>query len=338
MSYKNPRPLRLLAGRESEVFTDAIGERIGTTPIKRNIEIFPNGEIGVELQESVGGSEIYIVQTFIPGKINDGIIEFLLLADAAIRAGADRIYAVLRIYPYARQDRRERNKRNRHRRRPISARVIADLVSSKCDGVLAFDLHAEQIEGFFGNVHVENILPFKIFSDHLKELGIIKEAYASDAEKPVFVGPDVNSGNKTSDYAQAFNLSYAIIDKERVNGSETRVRSIIGDVSGHTCVIIDDIVASGSTLIKAKDALIKNGATKVIAMVTHFEGRTKETMEKLANAGFDKIVITDSVTAPEELKNYPVFEVLSLVPLATKVIEKVYTSESLQSVVYDVEA
>lgn len=336
-TYQNPRPLHLLAGRDSEDFTQEIAKNLGVKMIERNIETFPNGEIGVEILESVRGDEIFIIQTFIPRKINDSIMELLFLADAVRRAGAERVYAVLRIFPYARQERRETNKRNRHKRRPVSARVIADIISMRFDGVIAFDLHQQAIEGFFSGILVENIIPFMLFSNYLKESKIIKNGYAEN-EGPVFVGPDVSSGKRISDYAHNFGLNYAIVDKDRVSGTDVKARGIVGEVKDRFCVVIDDITATGGTLITAKDALMAKGAKSVMAMVTHLEARTAADIEKLANAGFTKIVVTDSITLPPEVKLYPVFEVLTLTSLVGRVIENVYNSQSLQSVVFNDDA
>ena len=336
MNQNYESPLALLAGRDSETFTEDIVREIQDAKpilIQRKIETFPNGEIGVELMESVRGFKVFVIQTFIPGKINDGIIELLLIADALRRAGAKEIYVVLRIYPYARQERREKNKKNRHKRRPISARLIADLISSKFDGVIAFDLHSEAIEGFFEGIVVENIIPFKIFSDYLQKTGVIKKIY-KEGEEPVLVAPDSGSSKKVADYAENMNLDYAIVNKSRINGSQTTVKGIIGDVRGRRCIIIDDITATGGTLVGGKGALEDNGAIDTMAMVTHFEARSESDIKQLADAGFSQIVITDSITLPEVVTKYPVFKVLPLAPMVSKVIVNVYNFESLQSVVF----
>ncbi len=336
-NHQNPRPLALLAGRQSESFAETIAQKFNMKTVSRLIKTFPNGEIEVEILESVRGFEVFIIQTFIPGKINDGIIELLLLADAVRRAGSPRVRAVLRIYPYARQDRREGNKKNRHKRKPVSARLIADLISLKFDSVIAFDWHAEQIEGFFdGNkVTAENIQPFILFSEYLKKNNIIKEKYLNEKEKPIMVAPDVGSSKRVSDYADNLRLNYAIVDKRRKNGTDVDIRNVIGDVQGHPCIIVDDISATGGTLIGAKKALTSQGATDVMVVVTHLEAIGVKDIEKLAEAGFSKIIVTDSITLPDEIKNYPVFEVISLIPIMTKVIHNVYNSESLQSVVFE---
>jgi ribose-phosphate pyrophosphokinase len=331
-------PLALLACRENETFAeDMVREEImgelKPLIIQRKFETFSNGEIGVELLESVRGYIVFVIQTFIPGNINNMLMELLLTADALRRAGAKEIHAVVRIYPYGRQERREKNKKNRHKRRPISARVIADMISLKFDGVIAFDLHSEAIEGFFEGVLVENIIPFKIFSDYLRTNGIVKTSYL-EGEEPVLIAPDSGSSKKVSDYAENLGLQYAIVDKRRMNGSQVEIKNLIGDVKGRPCIIIDDITATGGTLIGAKNILKEKGATDVIAMVTHFEARTDSEVRKLADAGFSQIIITDSITLPEFVKNYSVFKVLPLAPMVSKVVINMYNLESLQSVVF----
>lgn len=271
------------------------------------------------------------------GKINDSIIEILLIADALDRAGAERINGVLRIFPYARQERREKNKKNRHKRRPISARLIADLLSLRFYGIIAFDLHAEAIEGFFSKVKVENIIPFKIFSDYLFLNGSLKRKYKRGDKKPVLVAADNGSMKKVSDYAENLDLDYAIVNKKRINSRDVRVKNVIGNVRGKKCVLIDDISATAGTLIAAKDALIKAGATEVIAMVTHFEGKNEKVIKKIADAGFKEFIITDSIPFPKEVHDYPVFKVLPLPPMVAKVINNIYNSESLQPVVFEKE-
>ncbi len=332
--YQNPRPFAVIGGRGSESFAEEIARTSHIESIDRHIETFPNGEIGVEIKQSVRGAEVYVIQTFIPTKINDGVMELLLLADAIKRAGAEKIYAVLRIYPYARQDRRETNKKNRHKRRPISARLIADLISLKFDGIIALDLHLEAIEGFFKGIVVENIIPLGLFTNYLRENQIIRKNYKDNAE-PVLVAPDSGSGKKVADYAENLGLSYAVVNKVRVDSKNVVVKSVIGEVSGRPCIIIDDITATGGTLIQAQKALIERGATDVYAMVTHLEARTMDDLAKLAAAGFKKIVVTDSISVPENLGKYPVFEVLPLAAMVGKVIKNVYECTSLQPVVYD---
>ncbi|MFH1608936.1 MAG: ribose-phosphate diphosphokinase [Patescibacteria group bacterium] len=336
--HRNLRPLALLAGSESEQFLLDIAKKLEVNPIiiERTIENFHNGEIGVEILTSVKGCEVYIVMAFAPGKINDGIIELLLLADAVARAGAERINVILRNYPYARQERREKNKRNRHKRRPISAKLMADLISLRFYGMIVFDLHAEAIEGFFDKVKVENIIPFKLFKDYLYSNGIVKKSYALDEVAPLLVAPDIGSVKKVSDYADNMKLNYAIVNKVRIDGTNTLVKNVIGDVSGRTCILIDDITATGSTIIKAKDALKEKGAIDIIGMVTHFEGVSETDIRGIMNAGFKKFIVTDSVPLPEMvLQNTDFFEVLPLAPLVAKVISNIYNAISLQPVFDD---
>ncbi len=333
----HPHPLALIAGSKSEEFTQKIASHLpeGVKIFKRTIEEFPNGEIGVELKETVRGYVVFIVLSVLPGRINDSIMEFLLLADALKRAGSKEIYLLVNNFPYARQERRERNKKNRHKRRPISARIVANLFSMKAQGVITFDLHAEAIQGFFDNILFENINPFKIFSDYLYENQIVKKKYLEEEFPPVLVAPDSGSSKKVSDYAELLHLDHIIVHKNRLNGHETNVVRVIGDPAGRVCIIIDDICATGGTLIGAKNALLEKGASKVVVMITHLETRSDADIEKLAGAGFHEIIITDSVNIPEKLKDFPVFKILSLSLMTSRVILNIYNDESLEAVVFD---
>ncbi len=336
------RKLLILASRGSENFVTEIIKNFNNDPecaeeitqVACLIEDFYNGEIGVEILNSVKGSEVFVVKNFKTGNINNDIIEVLLIGDALKRAGALEINLILGHYVYARQERREKNKKNRHKRRPISARVMANLYSLYYNGIIVFDLHSEPIEGFFDGVKIDNVIPVKIFTDYLYETGDLKRKYNSEDEMPVLVAPDSGSFKKVADYAEDLKLNYAIVNKIRINGSEIKSESLVGNVKGKKCIIIDDITVTGGTIINAKKILIENGATEVLAIISHFEAKDEQAIRKIAEAGFTKFLITNSVIYPDLLKDFSVFKILSLEMITAKIIRNINKGQSLQEIVY----
>jgi len=306
---------------------------LGMDLLKREITIFPDGEIGVELNETVAGAEVFIVQTSITGKVNNNFVETLFLADAAKRARAKAVFLVQLILPYQRQDRRESNKNHRPKRKSVSAKVILDCYT-KAVGVkriIAVKLHSEQIEGFVDNdASIENIDPTILFKNFLESSGVIKKTY--EGKEPIVVAPDVGAAKSVEDFHKALNLStYAIINKRRSGPGQSEALHLIGDCEDRDCIIYDDLIDTGNTVIKAAEKLKEFGAKNIYLVAPH--GVFSEgAVEKLANAPFEKIVITDSIPNPEIDKYSEKFVVLSLATILAKVIINIHNPESFQPV------
>jgi ribose-phosphate pyrophosphokinase len=333
------KKIALIAGSTHPLLAEAISIDFGIPLTKRIIEQFANGEINVELQESVSGAEVFIIESSITGKVNDNFIESLLLIDAAKRAKAEKVYLVQTMFPYQRQDRRETNKKNRPKRKSISSKVMVNCLQKAVGvhGVIVVKLHADQIEGFFDNDTIcENIDPLKLFIDYLKEEGVINGHYPEKA--PVVVAPDVGSAKTADVFSEMIGLEYVIMNKRRPKNNESEVLHIIGDYSDRDCIIYDDMIDTGGTvingLLKLKQQAQEKGAKRVYLMATHGVF-SKNAVQKLAEAGFEKIIVTDSIPNPELAKYPEKFHVIELAPILSKIIRNTHDQESLQPVVYE---
>ncbi len=327
------RPI-IISGSTNLPVAEQIAKILQCDLLERTIEKFPNGEIGVLINETVRGRTIFLIQTCITNEVNDGIIETGLITDALHRASCGPIYLVQLLFPYQRQDRRETNKNGRPRRRPISGKLVADFYEKVCNltGVITVHLHSDQIEGFFTNkCIVENISSAKLFIEYLKEQKIVT-GEDSFEEGPVLVAPDVGGVKLVADLADSLKIDYAILDKRRSGPGQSKVCKIVGNVKGRTIIIWDDLIDSGGTVVTGIDKLIEEGVADGYLMVTHgvFSGNA---IEKLAKSKFKKIIITDTVQNQDVAKYPDKFVVLPMAPLIAKVIANIYNNESLQEAV-----
>ena len=249
---------------------------------------FSDGEIRFELKETVRGKDVYIIQSLC-APVNDNIMELLIAADAAHRAGADRITAVIPYMGYARQDRRANDSRS-----PITARLVAKLIEcATIDQLITFDLHSQQAEGFF-DIPIVNIPTQRIQAKFVDDL--IKEDFFKST--PVLVSPDSGGVARTQAVAKKIsalsNPDMAIIDKRRSAPNQASVFNIIGDVEGKSCIIVDDMVDTAGTLCKAAEALVEAGAVQVVAMCTHGV-LSGSAISKLNDSVVEKLIITDTI-------------------------------------------
>ncbi len=277
---------------------------------------FSDGEVMVEINENVRGADVFILQpTCAP--TNDNLMELVVMADALRRASAGRITAVVPYFGYARQDRRVRSQRV-----PISAKVVADFLSSVgIDRVLTVDLHAEQIQGFF-SVPVDNIYGSPVLLDDISQ---------QQYENLVVVSPDIGGVVRARAIAKQVNdADLAIIDKRRPKANETQVMHLIGEVEGRTCVMVDDMVDTAGTLCKAAAALKDHGAAKVVAYCTHpvLSGKAIDNIE---NSQLDELVVTDTIPLSERARNSKRIRQLSLANLLAESIRRVSNEESISA-------
>lgn len=281
---------------------------------------FSDGEIQIEIRENVRGKDVFIIQpTCQP--TNDSIMELLVMSDALRRSSANRITAVMPYYGYSRQDRRPRSARV-----PISAKVIANMITSVgIDRVMTLDLHADQIQGFF-DFPVDNIYSTPI---------VLNDILSRDFINTVVVSPDIGGVIRARAVAKRIGAKLAIIDKRRPKANESEIMSIIGDsVEGCDCILVDDMVDTAGTLTNAAAALKERGARSVTAYCTHpvLSGKA---MENLMKPGLDELVVTDSIPLKEDAKQCGKIRVLSIAGLVAESIRRIHVEESISSLFVD---
>lgn len=283
------------------------------------IEQFSDGEIAIEILENVRGRDVFIIQpTCAPSHKN--LIELLLMIDACNRSSAKRITAVLPYYGYARQDRRPRNSRV-----PISAKLIASMISTAgADRVLTMDLHADQIQGFF-DIPTDNIYGSPVLLDDIRSL---------EQKDLIVVSPDVGGVVRARALAKRLNVDLAIIDKRRPKANVAKVMNIIGEVKGRSCVLIDDMVDTANTLCKAADALKEQGATAVRAYCTH-PVLSGEAVTRINASNMDEVVVTNTIPLSDAAAASDKIRQLSVAHILGESIRRIMISESVSSLFSD---
>ncbi|UGV25416.1 ribose-phosphate pyrophosphokinase [Rhodopseudomonas boonkerdii] len=314
MSGKNGS-IKLVAGNSNPTLAKEISDWLKMPLTKASVRRFADMEIFVEIQENVRGSDVFVIQsTSFP--TNDHLMELLIITDALRRASARRITAVIPYFGYARQDRKVGS------RSPISAKLVANLIThAGVDRVMTLDLHAGQIQGFF-DIPVDNLFASPVMVRDIKE--------RFDLTKVMVVSPDVGGVVRARGLAKRINTPLAIVDKRRERAGESEVMNVIGDVAGYTCILIDDIVDSGGTLVNAADALLKNGAKDVYAYLTHgvLSGGAAA---RVGGSKLKELVITDSIQPTEAVINTPNIRTLSIAALIGEAIERTAAEESVSS-------
>jgi ribose-phosphate pyrophosphokinase len=303
--------LRIFTGNSNIELIRMIAERLKTTIGKSVVKNFSDGEINVEIDESVRGMDVFAIQS-ICDPVNNNLMELLILIDALKRASARRITAVLPYYGYARQDRKVSP------RAPISAKLVADLITTAgASRILAVDLHAGQIQGFF-NIPVDHLFAAPVILDYLKKI----------KNDVVIVSPDAGGVERARAYAKRLNASLAIIDKRRDSPNVAQVMNIIGDVSGMTAVLVDDMVDTGGTLVRGAYALMEKGAKEVHACCTHpvLSGRA---IEVIMDSPIEEMIVTDTIPLKSEAKTCPKIKILSISSLLAEAIRRIYEDESV---------
>jgi len=274
---------------------------------------FSDGEVSVKIEENVRGRDVFIVQS-VCAPVNESLVELLVMIDAARRASAKRITAVLPYYGYARQDWKERP------RVPITAKLVANLITAAgANRVLTMDLHTPQIQGFF-DIPLDHLFAAPVLIKYFQELNL---------SNLVVVAPDVGSIKTARAFAKRLHAALAVVDKRRNSPDSVEVMHLIGEVKGKDVVIVDDLVASGGTLCEAADALKENGARNIYASITHgvLSGNA---IENIANSSLEKLIITDTIplTKEKELKK---IEVLSVASLLGEAIRCIHLEKSVSS-------
>jgi ribose-phosphate pyrophosphokinase len=303
--------ITLYSGRSNQPLAQRIAQTLSIPLSPVELTQFADGETGCNLPQTVRGQDVYILQS--TGKpVNDHLMELLILIDAAKRASANRITAVLPYFGYARQDRKS------HGREPITAKLVANLLQTAgADRIISLDLHSGQIQGFF-DIPVDNLQPDTLFANAVRPL--------VDADT-VVIAPDVGATKRCQHFATRLGCELAIITKERPTANHAVATHVIGEVTGKTCIIFDDIADTCGTLAAASKALTDHGAKHVYACITHglFSGTA---IQKLDESPIEKLFVTDSVrhdTLPRNCTVVPVVELLA------KAVENAHTHQSIRS-------
>lgn len=306
---------KIFSGTANTSLARAIANELGTDLRKAEIRRFSDGEIFVEVQESVRGFNTYIIQpTCHP--VNDSLMEMLIMTDALKRSSAKSITAVIPYYGYGRQDRKVQS------RVPITAKLVADLLTAAgVDRVISMDLHAGQIQGFFN-------IPF----DHLYSKNVIinyiKTAY--DMTKLVVVSPDAGGVERARAYAKRLECGLAIIDKRRLRPNEAQAMNLIGEVAGKQAIIVDDMIDTAGTLMQAVQVVLDKGALSVSAACSHgvFSGAA---VERIRESRLKEVICTDTIPLSAEMAKVPKVKSLSVAPVLAEAIRRIHMHESVSS-------
>lgn len=306
--------LKVFSGNGNPRLAEAICEYLRLPLGKWQLTRFSDGEVYCQVLENVRGTDVFVIQpTCSP--VNEHLMELLIAVDALKRSSADRITAVLPYYGYARQDRKDKP------RVPISAKLVADLLQAAgIERILTLDLHAPAIQGFF-NVPVDHLLAAPVLLDWIDQ-----QRY----DNLTIVSPDAGGVERARFYAKRLGADLAIIDKRRVEANVAETMNVIGDVDGRTCVIIDDLVDTGGTLVGSVKALQEKGASSVVACFTHAV-LTGPAMERIASSNLERVVVTDTIPLTAEKAREPRIMVLSVAKLLGEAIARIHSNSSVSS-------
>ncbi|GIU85115.1 MAG: ribose-phosphate pyrophosphokinase [Acidimicrobiales bacterium] len=319
MELVTKKRLYLMTGRVNRPLAEEVANDLGVLLGEPNLADFANGEIHCRFEESVRGTDVFIIQSHVGVdgfSVNDAIMEQLIMVDAAHRASAKRITAVCPFFGYARQDRKAEG------REPITAKLVANLFErAGASRLVTVDLHSGQIQGFFD-----------IPVDHLTAMPVLKGWIADLGEPVVMVSPDAGRVKVAEKYANQLDADLAIVHKRRVAGSKNVVeaREVVGEVKGRICVLVDDMIDTAGTIVAAAEQLVDRGAEKVFAVATHglFSGPA---IDRLKNSPVERVVVTDTIPLPEE-KRIAQIEVLSIAAVVADAIDAVFEDTSVSEI------
>ena len=305
--------MRIFSGNANRQLALAIAQSLDQRLGELTCSRFPDGEIKVQIHDDVRGCDVFIVQST---HTNEFLMETLIIADAMKRASAARITVVLPYYGYARQDRKHEG------RVPITAKLVANLMTTAgIDRVLAVDLHAIQIQGFF-DIQMDHLSALPVLVDYLKQHGL---------EKPVVLSPDTGSIKIADKTARLLGAGLAIIDKRRTGDSNTEVANVIGEIKNHDVIIMDDMISTAGSMANAIDTARERGAKRVIPVATH-PVLCGNAYERLSSVNIDELVVTDTIPLKRRFADMPI-TVLSVAPLLGEAIHRIHTNRSVSSLI-----
>jgi ribose-phosphate pyrophosphokinase len=306
--------LKIISGNANRALAESICRYLGTEIGRANVSAFSDGEIQVEIEESVRGMDVFLIQPTCP-PVNQNLMELLVMLDALKRASTSRVNVVMPYYGYGRQDRKVAP------RTPISARLVADLVEvAGASRILAMDLHVGQIQGFF-NIPVDHLYALPVQLDYFRDL----------TEPTIIVSPDAGGVERAREFAKRLeNASIAIIDKRREKANVSKVMHIVGDVNGKVAILLDDMIDTGGTIVQAAEALIKNGASKVYACCSHaiLSGNA---VERLNRSPIHELVTTNTIPLSDKSRELERVKVLDVTPILGEAIKRIHNEASVSS-------
>jgi len=311
--HSKGKKIKIFAGNSNKDLATKICGELGIPMGDVEVKTFSDGEIAVNLSETVRGVDVYIIQSTSPPAVNTYLMELLIMIDALKRASAGRITAVIPYYGYARQDRKAKA------RDPISAKLVADILTAAgADRVLSMDLHASQIQGYF-NIPVDHLLGTPILADHFIQKNI---------EDLVVVSPDLGSVTRARKFADRLNTEIAIIDKRRPEANAVEVMNIIGKVKGKNVILIDDMIDTAGTITQGAQALIDSGAKSVIACCTHAV-LSGPALQRLDESVISELVVLDTIELTEEAKALEMITQLSVAEIFAESIRRIFNNDSV---------
>ena len=316
---KTKKRLVVASGRSHHTLAEDVATALGTQLVPTEYRTFASGEILTRFEVSIRGCDVFLVQSFGP-PVNEWIMELLIMLDAAKRASAKRITVVAPYYPYSRQDKKGRG------REPISGRLVADLLKTAgADRVMSVDLHAAQIQGFFDGP-VDHLFAKPVLLEYFEQ-----NLSGVDRSQLTVVSPDTGRVRVADTWSDSLGAPLAIIHKRRDPNvaNQVTVNEIVGDVEGRVCLLVDDMIDTGGTIVKAAEALKANGALRVIVAATHAIFIDPAT-QRLQSEAIDEVVVTDTVPIPDD-RRFPTLTVLPIAPLLARAIHEVFEDGSVTS-------
>ncbi len=308
----NPDRIKIFSGTANPALAEELCQNLGLDLGRAQVNAFADGEGNIQIQENVRGADVFVVQpTSTP--VNHHIMELLLMVQALKLSSAERITAVLPYYGYARQDRKDKP------RVPISAKLVATLIeASGADRVLAVDLHAAQIQGFF-DIPVDHLFGTPVMIDYFKPLEI---------RNLTVVSPDAGGVERARAFAKRLNAPLAIIDKRREEANVAEVMNVIGKVKDRNCLMVDDLIDTAGTLVKGAKALLEHGAASVSACATH-PVLSGPAVDRIAKSQLKEVVVTNSIPLLKKAKQCPKIKVLSVAPLLARAVQSIHEETSV---------
>lgn len=305
------KSLKIFSGNANRILAEEIAEHLGVPVGKAGVKHFADGESWVELGENVRGMDVFIIQPT-SNPANEHIMELLVMVDAVKRSSADRITAVIPYYGYGRQERKVQP------RTPISAKLVADLLTAAgVNRILTVDLHAGQIQGFF-NIPVDHLFATPVLLEYLQK-NIVDDL--------VMISPDTGGTERARAYAKKLGVPMAMIDKRRPAPNVSEVMNVIGDVQGKTSIIVDDMIDTAGTLVKASEALVKNGAKAVYACATHAV-LSGSAVERIESSALKEVIVTNTICLKNNSRK---IRILSVAPLLGEAIKRIHQADSVSS-------
>lgn len=306
--------IKIFAANASRELAKKIADYLGTTLGNSQVGSFSDGEVFVNINETVRGSDVFVVQST-SNPVNDNLMELLIMIDAFKRASAGRITAVVPYFGYARQDRKAKA------RDPISAKLVADLIATAgADRVLTMDLHAPQIQGFF-NIPVDHLLGVPVLAKYFKN------EFKEILSDTVVVSPDLGSVTRARNFAQRLDVPIAIIDKRRPKANVSEVMNIIGEIKDKNVILVDDMIDTAGTIVHGATALMERGAKKVYACCTHGV-LSGPAIERISTSCIEQLIMLDTIPQPKE-KQIDKIKLLSVAPVFGEAIERIYEEVSV---------